>query len=146
MSLLQLDTSLTSTKHKVMTRIRRLGLSKSTDITWRHQPFFDPLLVSKGEKGSFGRSIQSTHTWEVIEGIRDLTMVLPVITNATDPQTGCVQAISRANVPKGNRQGCWSIVGQAAYTAGRTSIHSMNTESMADVYGGNYGKIRLLIY
>ena len=83
MRLLQLDTSLTSTKHKVMTRIRRLGLSKSTDITWRHQPFFDPLLVSKGKKGNFRRSIQSTRTWEVIEGIRDLTMVLPVITNAT---------------------------------------------------------------
>ena len=104
MSLLQLGTSLTSTKHKVITR--RLGLSKSTDITWRHQPFFDPSLVSKEEKGNFGRSIQSTHTWEVIEGIRNLTMVLPVITNATGPQTGCAQAISRANVPKGNRQGC----------------------------------------
>ena len=88
-----------------MTRIRRLGLSKSTDVIWHHQPFFDPLLVSKGEKGSFRRSIQSTHTWEVKEGLRDLTTVLPVITNATDPRTGCAQTISRANVTKGNRQG-----------------------------------------
>ena len=53
---------LNCTRHKAITAITRIGkLTLLTDVTWRHQPVFDPLLVpsfwdiSEAEQGVFGQ-------------------------------------------------------------------------------------------
>lgn len=53
---------LNCTRHKAITAITRFGkLTLWTDVTWRHQPVFDPLLVpsfwaiSEAEQEVFGR-------------------------------------------------------------------------------------------
>ena len=83
-----------------MTRIGRLGLSKSTDLIWRHEPFSDPLLFSKGEKGSFG--FNSIHTY----------------------LRGCKKAQGFDNGPSGHYQCDWQTPKQdpQKQLSGQTSI------------------------
>lgn len=78
---LQSVTSLYSTRHKAMIRIgSERWVNELTTHEWRHQPFFDPLLVpslwniSEGEKAVFGRPKLNTFLRATCERHVNLSM------------------------------------------------------------------------